>query len=43
MQYEFINLGTKYKPRNINLGINFTPYEKDNFIHFFREFKDIFT
>jgi len=42
MQFEVINLGTNTIPKNVNLGKNFSPPERQYFIKLFKEYKDIF-
>ena len=42
LQFELINLGTKMKPKYVNLGKCCSPVERDKFIILFRQYKDVF-
>ena len=42
MKYESVNLGTKKDPKNVNVGLGFSPQEKAAFVKLFKEYKDVF-
>ena len=42
LQFELINLGTKVKPRYVDLGKCCSPGERTKFISFFKQYKDVF-
>ena len=42
MQYELVNLGSKAKPKYVNLGKFCSPGERCKFIQLFQQYKDIF-
>ena len=42
LQFELINLGTEMKPKYVNLGKCYSPAERDKFIIFFKQYKDVF-
>ena len=41
LQFELINLGTKVKPRYVNLGECCSPGERNKFISLFKQYKDV--
>ena len=43
LQFKLINLGTKVKPRYVNLGKCCSPGERNKFISFFKQYKDVFS
>ena len=42
LQFELINLGTETYPKYVNLGKCCSPAERDKFISFFNQYKDVF-
>ena len=42
MQYEMVNLGTKFEPKYVNLGKCFSLGERNKFISLFQKYKDVF-
>ena len=42
MNYQTMNLGTKKNPQNMNLGIECTPTEREDFIKLFKQYKHVF-
>ena len=43
LQFELINLGTKVKPRYVNLGKCCSPGERNKFISLFKQYKYVFS
>jgi hypothetical protein len=43
IRHEKVNLGTKYNPQCINLGVGCFEQEKEVFIKLFKDFKDVFS
>ena len=43
LQFELINLGTEVKPKYVNLGKCCSPGERNKFISFFKQYKDVFS
>jgi len=43
LSHEQINIVTKQDPKFLNLGTWCTPQEQQDFIHLFKQYRDIFT
>ena len=43
LKYEAVNLDTEQNPKNINLGINRSPSERESFIKLLKGYKDVFS